>query len=421
MASDTAEHLAGATASTPATEPSLARQDGEHAPGAAAPKAAAPEAAPPAKPDAGLPTATLKDLFNVVADDFAQVNTLIPAELSSTVPMVEEIGHHIVESGGKRLRPLIALLTARACGYPHEACDGSGEPTRPRARDASNADTDARDDSSSDAADAATMQPSANTGHIRLAAIIEFLHTAMLLHDDVVDASTLRRGRATANALWGNSPSILVGDFLYSRAFQLMVQLNNMRIMAIISDATNEIAEGEVMQLAQVGNHRITEAEYLEVIRRKTAMLFQAAAHTGAVLATNDTALVDAFRRFGLHFGIAYQLIDDGLDYAGDSAVMGKNIGDDLAEGKMTLPLIHALQHGTGADAELITESIREKSDARLKDVIAAVRRTGGLDYTRERAVEEAELAVRELRGVPEGEYRDALEALTGVAVARIS
>ena len=251
-----------------------------------------------------LDATDLASIYRLAASDFAQVNALIPTQLASEVALVEQIGAYIVNSGGKRLRPLIVLLTARCCGY-----------------DASE--------------------------HIRLAAIIEFLHTATLLHDDVVDGSHLRRGRATANVTWGNAPSVLVGDFLYSRAFQLMVDLDNMDVMAIVADATNVIAEGEVLQLDHIGNAAYEESDYMEVILRKTALLFQAAAHTAAVLATRDAETIQAMRTYGRDFGLAYQLVDDWLDYEGDSDVMGKNIGDDLAEGKATLPLIRTMKFGS--------------------------------------------------------------------------
>jgi len=324
-------------------------------------------------PKMGLPA-----IFGLVATDFERVNALIPRQLCSTVDLVEEIGRYIVEAGGKRLRPLIVLLTARAF---------------------------------------------ARTGDdpIRLATIIEFLHTATLLHDDVVDKSARRRGQATANALWGNGPSVLVGDFLYSRGFQLMVELDNMDVMAIISDATNVIAEGEVMQLANVGNPAITEAEYLEIVRRKTAMLFQAAAHTGAVLCSDDPDQVDALRRYGLHFGLAYQLVDDWLDYAGDSHVMGKDTGNDLAEGKVTLPLIHTMAHGAHTDAATIRQAILTRCTTDFGRVADAVRRGGGLDYTRSRAVEEADRAMEEVLTLPPSQYRDALEALAEFAVSRMA
>ena len=325
-----------------------------------------------------VPKMGLDAIFRLVAGDFALVNELIPKQLSSGVDMVEEIGHYIVEAGGKRLRPLIVLLTARACAYGGD-------------------------------------------DHIRLATIIEFLHTATLLHDDVVDKSARRRGRATANALWGNAPSVLVGDFLYSRGFQLMVELDSMDIMAIISDATNVIAEGEVMQLANIGRTAMTEEEYLEVARRKTAMLFQASAHTGAVLCSPDPDLIDALRRYGLHFGMAYQLVDDWLDYAGDSQMMGKNAGDDLAEGKVTLPLIHTMANGRAADATMVRQAIRARSPDDFRRVADAVHRSGGLDYTKARAFEESYLAMEQVIALPPSPFRDALEALATVAVSRMA
>ena len=216
----------------------------------------------------------LDDVFSVVRNDFAKVDALIPRQMTSDIALVSEIGRYIVGSGGKRLRPLIVLLVARASGYQGDA-------------------------------------------HVRLATLVEFLHTATLLHDDVVDRSGRRRGRATANALWGNAPSVLVGDFLYSRAFQLMVDLDSMELMAIISDATNVIAEGEVLQLENIGNAELTETDYLEIIRCKSALLFQAAAHTAIVLSNDDPETISGYRNFGLHFGLAYQLVDDWLDYAG--------------------------------------------------------------------------------------------------------
>ncbi len=334
---------------------------------------AAAKTAPPNAQEMGLGA-----IFRLVRADFEQVNHLIPRQLCSGVDLVEEIGHYIVEAGGKRLRPLIVLLTARAFAKQ-------------------------------------------GTHHIRLAAIIEFLHTATLLHDDVVDKSARRRGRATANALWGNAPSVLVGDFLYSRGFQLMVELDSMDIMAIISDATNVIAEGEVMQLANLGKTDVTEADYLEIVRRKTAMLFQAAAHTGAVLCSDDADLIDALRRYGLHFGMAYQLVDDWLDYAGDSLVMGKNAGDDLAEGKVTLPLIHTMAHGLPADAALVRHAVAARSADDFARVADAVRRSGGLDYTKARAVEEADIAMEQAMALPPSPYRDALEALAAFAVSRMA
>lgn len=334
--------------------------------------------------------AELARIFGLVTEDFAAVNELIPRQLTSDVDLVESIGRYIVESGGKRLRPLIVLLGARACG-------------------------------------------ATGNGHIRLAAIIEFLHTATLLHDDVVDRSGLRRGRATANALWGNAPSVLVGDFLYSRAFQLMVELENLDVMAILADATNVIAEGEVLQLANVGNSDLSEDSYREVIRCKTAMLFQAAAHSSAVLGLSGNhgdkpepddstaANIEHLRDYGLHFGVAYQLIDDWLDYAGDSEVMGKNVGDDLAEGKATLPLIYTIANGQSADARLVRDALESKCSDQLDAVCAAVARSGALDYTKAQACKASDMAIEALLELPENPYRDALEDLARAAIARLS
>lgn len=320
----------------------------------------------------------LGGVYALVADDFAAVNALIPRQLTSDVTLVEEIGRYIIDSGGKRLRPLLVLLGARACGY-----EGNGQ--------------------------------------IRLAAIIEFLHTATLLHDDVVDRSDLRRGRATANATWGNAPSVLVGDFLYSRAFQLMVELENMDIMAILSDATNTIAQGEVQQLANIGNLALSEADYLEVIRAKTALLFQAAAHTAGVLASDDAESIRALKHFGLEFGLAYQLVDDYLDYAGDPAVMGKHAGDDLAEGKLTLPLIRALATAPESHAALIQEALAARNADRLADVRDVVLRCGALDYVKDAARNRAAKARASLEVLDDTEYRDALDTLAVYSIDRLS
>ena len=327
----------------------------------------------------GAPASTpaLDDVFGLVGDDFAAINRLIPAQLTSDVALVEEIGRYIVESGGKRLRPLLVLLSARGCGF-----DGNR--------------------------------------HVVLAASIEFLHTASLLHDDVVDRSDLRRGRPTANACWGNAPSVLVGDFLYSRAFQLMVALENMDVLTILADATNRIAEGEVMQFANIGNLDMDESSYLEAIRLKTALLFQAATHTGAVLASQDSAEIEAHRRFGLHFGLAYQLVDDWLDYAGDAATMGKNAGNDLAEGKLTLPLIHTLANGTPPQAALVRDALRMRSRARFDQVVEAVHACGAMRYTHDAALEQSRLALQCLAELPANTYRDAMADVTRFAVSRL-
>lgn len=325
----------------------------------------------------------LRPIYALVEEDFRAVNQLIPNKLTSDVRLVEEIGTYIVESGGKRLRPLMVLLTARALGY------------------------------------------NANS-HIHLAAIIEFLHTATLLHDDVVDHSGMRRGRLTANEKWGNAPSVLVGDFLYSRAFQLMVEVGCMDIMAVLSAATNTIAEGEVMQLANVGNTAISEAQYREVIRCKTALLFEAATHTAALLAhggnhNEQQEQIQAMQHFGLHFGLTYQLVDDWLDYAGDSETMGKNRGDDLAEGKLTLPLIYALEQAAPADQQIVREAIISRDPTLLGDVTAVVQRCGALQYTHNAAVCEAEKSLQCLNQMPPGPYLEALRGVTEYSTSRLS
>jgi octaprenyl-diphosphate synthase len=276
---------------------------------------------------------------DAVGDDFEAVNQLIVHQLHSDVGLVENIGQYLVDAGGKRLRPLLVLLAARACGYQ-------------------------------------------GSNHIALAAIIEFIHTATLLHDDVVDTSDLRRGRATANARWGNGPSVLVGDFLYSRAFQMMVALGEMEIMAILADTTNIISEGEVQQLLNAGNDTVSEADYLAVIDKKTARLFAAAAQTGAVLAGAQPGLCDQLARYGHHLGMAFQLADDALDYQGNSDELGKNIGDDLAEGKPTLPLIRVIQRGTPEQVALIRTVIRDGGLHHLEQVKEAIAATDAIAYT---------------------------------------
>ncbi|MAG66251.1 MULTISPECIES: octaprenyl diphosphate synthase [Pseudomonas] len=314
--------------------------------------------------------------YEPVAGDFAAVNQLILDQLHSRVPLVEKIGHYIISAGGKRLRPLVVLLSARACG-----ADSSEQHT--------------------------------------LAAIIEFLHTATLLHDDVVDTSDLRRGRSTANALWGNAPSVLVGDFLYSRAFEMMVALGNMEVMQILANATNVIAEGEVLQLSKVRDANTDEATYMEVIRSKTAMLFEAASHSAAVLAGAKADQIEALREFGDALGIAFQLMDDLLDYSGDAAEMGKNVGDDLAEGKPTLPLIYTMRHGTEAQAALVRQAIQKGGTDDMTPIREAVTASGALDYTARLAQQHADRAIALLGTLPASEYRDALEQLARFAVKR--
>jgi octaprenyl-diphosphate synthase len=290
--------------------------------------------------------------------------------------MVENVGHYIVDAGGKRLRPLLVLLSAAALGRPGPA-------------------------------------------HISFAAIIEFIHTATLLHDDVVDISALRRGRPTANAEFGNAPSVLVGDFLYTRAFQLMVQLGDMDILTDMAETTNIIAEGEVLQLTRAGDAGTSEAQYLDVITRKTAMLFAAASYGAATLSGQDEPTRQLLREFGLNLGIAFQMIDDVLDYAGDPAAMGKNVGDDLMEGKVTLPLIHTLCNGDAAEQAVVRRAITDKSADQIHQVTAAVKRCGALDYTRIRARHYHDLALEKLTQLPASDARSALERMTDLSINR--
>jgi octaprenyl-diphosphate synthase len=314
--------------------------------------------------------------LSVVKQDSQAVDDLIRANLNSEVPMVEEIAAYLIEAGGKRLRPLLVLLCAKACGY--------------QGRD-----------------------------HVKLAAVIEFLHTAMLLHDDVVDESDLRRGRETVNAVWGNAPSVLVGDFLHSRAFEMMVDIGNIRVMEILSRATNVIAEGEVQQLSFIRNPATTEVEYMEIISRKTAMLFQAAAHAGAVLAGANEKTEHALRDYGLHLGIAFQLVDDQLDYLGTPEELGKNIGDDLAEGKVTLPLIVAMRNGQPDQKAFVEDAIRNGGVENLPEMIQLVKATDALKYTSEQANTERCEAMACLNNIADSEFKDSMNTLVNFVVDR--
>lgn len=316
----------------------------------------------------------------VVADDFNAVNQRIIEQLHSDVGLVENIGHYLIDAGGKRLRPLLVLLITRALGYSDTHSDKN---------------------------------------NLDLAAIIEFIHTATLLHDDVVDVSSLRRGRPTANAEWGNAPSVLVGDFLYSRAFQMMVAIGSMDIMAILSDTTNVISEGEVQQLVNAKNPDTDEANYFSVIHKKTAALFEGACETAAVLANATQEEREQLRQYGYHLGLAFQLIDDALDYEGDAEALGKNVGDDLAEGKPTLPLIEAMKRGTNDERELIANAIRAGDAEQLDNVVKIVRATGALEYTNDSAHKQADLAIAALQKLPDNKYRTAMMDLARFAVGR--
>lgn len=320
---------------------------------------------------------TLDEIQRLAAADMTAVNQQIFSQLTSDVALINQLGIYIVNSGGKRLRPLLAVLAARALGYQGEQ-------------------------------------------HLTVAAIIEFIHTSTLLHDDVVDESTMRRGKETANALFGNQASVLVGDFLYSRSFQMMVSLNNMRVMQVLADATNVIAEGEVLQLMNVNDPDTSEQSYMQVIYCKTAKLFEAATQLGAVISGQSAEIEQAMQAYGMHLGTAFQLIDDVLDYQADAAELGKNIGDDLAEGKPTLPLIYALQHGTAHQQQLIRQAITEGNGMQhLTEIMTALEDTGAFAYTRQQAQAEANAAIQALQPLPDSVYKAALTALADIAVSR--
>lgn len=334
----------------------------------------------PMPADASRP-ADFTEVRELAAADMQRVDILIRQRLSSDVMLINQIADHIIASGGKRLRPMLHVLAAGAAGYRGEQ-------------------------------------------QIKLAAIIEFIHTSTLLHDDVVDESDLRRGRKTANALWGNAASVLVGDFLYSRSFQLMVELDDMRIMRILADTTNTIAEGEVLQLLNIGNADVDEASYLAVIERKTAVLFAAATELGGILGGLPEDQIAALRRYGMELGYAFQIADDLLDYVSDSGTLGKNIGDDLAEGKPTLPLIYALQHAQSdpersGQAKTLRHAIKHGGLDSLDRIITSIRDSGALDRTRERALAHARAARDALSGLPASNYRDALASLAEFSVQR--
>jgi len=322
---------------------------------------------------AASPTNAVLDL---IAEDMAQVDRVIATRLDTGVPLVSEVSRYIISAGGKRLRPALLLLMSGALGY----CGAQ---------------------------------------RFNLAAVVEFIHTATLLHDDVVDESTLRRGRATANESFGNPASVLVGDFLYSRAFQMMLDADNMRVMQILAEATNVIAEGEVLQLMNMHDATLDEAAYLRVIRSKTAKLFEASTRLAAVLAGSTPAVEEACATFGQALGTAFQVIDDVLDYAGDSSETGKNLGDDLREGKATLPLILAMQRATPEDSALIRKAIEAGDTEKLPAIVAIVRATGALDATRAAAAAEAQRAIDALHGMPANSYSQGLLQLAAQLLER--
>ena len=317
---------------------------------------------------------TLEEIRALVCADLHSVDDVVRARLKSAVPLVDQVAEHIIAGGGKRLRPLLVVLTGRACGQQ-------------------------------------------STTHVEAAAFIEFIHTATLLHDDVVDGSSLRRGRDTANEVFGNQASVLVGDFVYSRAFQMMASLGSQAVMEIMADATNVIAEGEVLQLMNAHDPDTSEQRYLEVIYRKTAKLFEAGAEVAAVLAGAERRVRSALGAYGRHLGTAYQLVDDVLDYRSNPQERGKNLGDDLAEGKPTLPLIHALKNGSDGQRAAIREAIRQGGVAHLEPIVAAIEATGGLEYAARLAREEADRALERLGALPDSSYKHGLEALARFAV----
>lgn len=318
----------------------------------------------------------LEQLYNLIGPDMQAVDAVIRRRLHSDVVLVRQVAEYIIQSGGKRLRPALVLLSAGAFGYR-------------------------------------------GTHHHELAAVIEFIHTATLLHDDVVDESDLRRGRKTANAMFGNAASVLVGDFLYSRAFQMMVEIDDMRIMRVLSDATNVIAEGEVLQLMNCHDADLDEASYLQVIRYKTAKLFEAAAQLGAIIGGALPGVEQSMATYGMHLGTAFQLIDDVLDYSGAEVETGKHLGDDLAEGKPTLPLIYVMKNGNAEQAACVRHAIENGGRDDFLNVLAAIRATGALEHAKRQATAEAERARAALDGLPASQYKDSLLELCSFAVAR--
>ncbi len=318
-----------------------------------------------------------KAIQSLTADDMAKVNETIQAQLNSDVSLINQLGFYIVSSGGKRLRPLLAILSAKALGYQGQK-------------------------------------------HTTAAAFIEFIHTATLLHDDVVDESDMRRGKETANAAFGNAASVLVGDFIYTRSFQMMTELGSMKILKLMSDAVNVIAEGEVQQLMNCNDPDTTEELYMQVIYSKTARLFEAATQIGAILVDAPEEIETALQNYGKFLGTAFQLIDDVMDYTSDGKEMGKNVGDDLAEGKPTLPLLHAMRNGTPEQEAMIREAIEQSNGMeRLDEILAAMEQTGSLTYTVDKAHQEADKAIAELSVIPESDYKQALVTLAHMAVER--
>ncbi len=321
---------------------------------------------------------TLDQIRVLVADDFDATNQIILDRLQSDVVLVNQVGHYIVAAGGKRLRPMLLLLAAKSLNYQGKF-------------------------------------------HSNLAAVIELIHTATLLHDDVVDESDLRRGRQTANAMFGNQASVLVGDYLYSRSFQMMVEVGEMRVMEVLSQTTNEVAAGEVLQLMNVNDPDVDEASYYQVIERKTAILFAAATQLAAILAGASAEIEEGLREYGLQLGNAFQLIDDALDYAADTDELGKNVGDDLAEGKPTLPLIYAMQHASKSDAQMIRQAIEQGGLDNMDAIMKVIQQTGAIDYTYQSAEKAVAKAIEALTPLPDNQYKQALVDIAKLSLKRNS
>jgi octaprenyl-diphosphate synthase len=314
----------------------------------------------------------------LMKSDLEAMDEILVNRLDSNVDLINQMSQHIINSGGKRIRPLLLLMCARATNYKGDY-------------------------------------------HHSMAVVIELIHTATLLHDDVVDHSATRRGQETANELWGNAPSVLVGDFLYSRAFEIMVEPNSMQIMKILSKATNQISEGEVLQLLNIKNAKVSESEYFEVIERKTACLFKAACQIAGILSESNQNTIGALGSFGMHLGNAFQIIDDTLDYESDSLVMGKEIGDDLSEGKVTLPMIYALENTKGIEKEILSSAIKNADSSNIDNIVDILISVNAFGYSRKIAKNESTKALKFLKAIPNSDYRSALELLCELSLERLS
>ena len=314
----------------------------------------------------------------LMKSDLEAMDEILVNRLDSNVDLINQMSQHIINSGGKRIRPLLLLMCARATNYKGDY-------------------------------------------HHSMAVVIELIHTATLLHDDVVDHSATRRGQETANELWGNAPSVLVGDFLYSRAFEIMVEPNSMQIMKILSKATNQISEGEVLQLLNIKNDKVSQTEYFEVIERKTACLFKAACQIAGILSESNQNIIDALGSFGMHLGNAFQIIDDTLDYESDSLVMGKEIGDDLSEGKVTLPMIYALENTKGIEKEILSSAIKNADSSNIDNIVDILISVNAFGYSRKIAKNESTKALKFLKAIPNSDYRSALELLCELSLERLS